>query len=105
VFPTPRVSDPACFRPRVSDPAFFRPRVFPSRDRRERFLMSSIPDVCRGARTHAKCHLVLWGGTPVPRPTPSSASSDLGSITTSRARAPGAAQGSRPTKIMQIWES
>jgi len=58
-----------------------------------------------GPSAHAWCQLVLWGGTPVPRPTPPSASSDLGSLTSSRARAPGAAQGSRPTTIVRIWEN
>src|SRR5713226_4840018 len=50
------------------------------------------------ARTSAQCRLVLWGGTPIPQPTPSPASPDLVDCTSSRARAPDAAQGSRPTK-------
>src|SRR5260370_39183350 len=37
--------------------------------------------------------------------TPSSASPDLVDCTSSRARAPDAAQGSRPTKTVQIWEN
>ena len=56
-------------------------------------------------QAEAQCHLVLWGGTPVPQPTPSSASPDLVDCTSSRARAPGAAQGSRPTKTVRIWEN
>jgi hypothetical protein len=57
-------------------------------------------------RMHScETHLVLWGGTPVPRPTPSLASSDLAEHASSRARVPGAARGSRPTKIVRIWEN
>src|SRR5713226_8850521 len=56
----------------------------------------------RAAGYTAQCNLDLWGGTPVPQPTPSSVSPDLVDCTSSRARAPGAAQGSRPTKTVDL---
>jgi hypothetical protein len=49
--------------------------------------------------------LSFVGRTPASAADPLVGYSDFVEISTSRARAPGAAQGSRPTKNVWIWEN
>src|SRR5258708_7068521 len=97
--------------------SFFLCDRLPARIERERYSRDGtrtskyVPTdstACKGCKSLKRYHvcvmnstadLLLWGGTLVPRPTPSSASPDLVDCSSSRARAPGAARGSRPTNL------
>src|SRR5260370_37361480 len=97
--------------------SFFLCDRLPARIERERYSRDGtrtskyVPTdstACKGCKSLKRYHvcvmdrtgyLLSWGGTLVPRPTPWSASPDLVDCSSSRARAPGAARGSRPTNV------